>query len=387
MDTLGFGWLLGLVLTLVSLPQWAQGQCPHPTQLPRLRVGVFLPRSGPIVDYGSQAEEGVSFAAKLLKSQGARLEIFFEDTLGTPSGTSLAVNKLLTNHSVDILLGEMTTINTDIAIAPAVSAQVPLISIGSTYGPLIQDKPLIHLVSVTDDKQAEIMAHFAYNTLKAKRAGVLVNSLNNYSKDMSQAFIEAFLKLSAQNEAFEVPLGDNSVSYAPYIRKLKKKNTYPDVIFMPLYYDQAGPILSEMAVLKVPSKILGGDGFDSALLMSLSKDTANGVYFVSHFSPSSGGAPLTAFLNSFKKANAHEPGTFAVMGYDALMLAYDAFKRSCGAGGKALADKIASTQRFEGGSGIVSMDAKTRLPIKDAFIMKLQNGQKRWVQTAQGTHL
>jgi len=224
-----FGWLFSFMCTslVATFNEQGDSKIPSPQKdLAPFRVGVFLPSSGPLVDYGSQARQGVDYAAHVLKKEGVALEMFFEDTQGSPTGTSLAVNKLLSTHKVHMLLGEMTTANTDAAIAPAITSGVPLISLGSTYGPLIKNKPLVHLVSVTDCKQAKIMAQFAKEQFNAQTAAVIVNTSSDYSKDMANEFTKAFLSLGKNQNVNNIPLSENTVSYTPYIRKLKKNNKY-----------------------------------------------------------------------------------------------------------------------------------------------------------------
>src|SRR5258705_10935722 len=126
---------------------------------------------------------------------GRQLEILSEDDEGRPEKAATVVTKLIDQDRVVALIGEVAWGNTIAAAPNAQEAKVPMISPSSTNPKVTQVGDYIFRVCFIDPFQGEVMAKFAANTLKAKKAAILFDSNSDYSKGLLQFFKAAFTKL------------------------------------------------------------------------------------------------------------------------------------------------------------------------------------------------
>ena len=105
------------------------------------------------------------------------------------------VAKLINQDQVRALIGEVASSNSIAAAPNAQKAKVPMISPSSTNPKVTQIGDYIFRVCFIDPFQGEVMAKFALNSLKAKKAAILFDSNSDYSKGLVQFFKAAFTKL------------------------------------------------------------------------------------------------------------------------------------------------------------------------------------------------
>src|SRR5262249_48029721 len=127
-----------------------------------------------------------------------KLDILTEDDQGKPDQAASVVTKLLTQDRVNAVLGEVASSNSMAAAPICQREKVPMITPASTNENVTKTGDYIFRICFIDPFQGDVMAKFAANTLKAKKAAVLTDLGSDYSKGLSQAFKDSFQRLGGQ---------------------------------------------------------------------------------------------------------------------------------------------------------------------------------------------
>jgi branched-chain amino acid transport system substrate-binding protein len=343
-----------------------------------IKVGVYGDLTGQTSSFGQSTRNGAQMAADEINAAGGingrQVQLVHEDDQGEPGKAATVVAKLINQDQVRALIGEVASSNSIAAAPNAQEGKVPMISPSSTNPKVTQIGDYIFRVCFIDPFQGEVMAKFAANTLKAKRAAILFDSNSDYSKGLVQFFKQAFTKLGGEIvvEKAYAQRDRDFTGQLTAIRDLK-----PDVIYVPGYYQEVGVIAKQTKQLGIQAPLLGGDGWDSPQLWDLGGDALNGSYISNHYSVDDPTPVIQDFVKRFKaKYNGTAPDALAALAYDAMMVLADAIKRAGGTECVALRDAIAQTNNLKGITGVISLNSE-RNAVKPAVVLELRN--KRFV--------
>jgi branched-chain amino acid transport system substrate-binding protein len=334
-----------------------------------VKVGVILPLTGDKATFGQESLNGLKLALEKAGKDSPKLDLKVEDTQGTPSGSAAAVNKLISTDKVNVIIGEVASSNTIAASTAAQSAKIPLMTHASTNDTITQGKDFISRICFVDSFQGAVMAKFAATTLKAKTAAILVDSDSDYSRGLRDSFKSAFVAAGGKIK------DDLVISYSQKDRDfktqlIKVRRALPDVVFIPGYYTQVGSILRQAKELKLNTKFLGTDGWDSPKLFEIAGPAAAaGHYVSSHFAADDTDPRVQEFVKEYRARNKENPGAMAALGYDAGFFMRAAVKKAGSNEPSKIRDAISAMKNFDGITGTITLDTN-RNAVKPAVIVQ-----------------
>ncbi|MDQ2798698.1 MAG: ABC transporter substrate-binding protein [Armatimonadota bacterium] len=361
-------------------------------------IGEYGSMTGAQATFGSATDNGIQLAVSQINSSGGidghKVQIGStgkpEDDQGQPDGALTAVKKMITQDKAVAVLGEVASKNS-IAAAPFCNSnKVPMISPSSTNPKVTQTGPYIFRVCFTDKWQGLVAARFAREVLKAKTVAVLYDTTSDYSKGLQGFFQEDFKKLGGT-----VVNVSTYTSGDPDFRSALTtiKSTNPDLLFVPGYYTDIGPIARQAREVGIQVPLLGGDGWESPDLLKGAGGALEGCYFVDHSALNEKDPVVKKFVEAFKTAyHVQDVDALSAQGYDAANVLFAAFK----AAGKPadgdynsdayrakLRDAIAATKDFQGATGNITLDAN-RDAKKAAVVLQIKGSSyKNVVATYQ----
>jgi len=163
-----------------------------------IQVGFFGALTGPTATFALSGRNGSALAADELNAAGGvlgkRIEFVVEDDRNEASEAASAVSKLITRDHVVALIGENASSRTLAAAPIAQSYGVPIISPSSTNVEVTKKGDYVFRVCFIDSYQGGVLSSFAYRTLNARKAAILVDARNDYSVGLAAAFRERFEK-------------------------------------------------------------------------------------------------------------------------------------------------------------------------------------------------
>ncbi len=231
-----------------------------------------------------------------------------------------------------------------------------------------------------DPFQGEKMADYAVNKLGAKTAGILYEMGVDYSEGLMAAFEETAGELGMEIVAKEAyATGDKD--FKAQITNIAAQN--PDVVYVPVYYGEAGLAITQARQAGLTATFVGGDGYGSIKDYASAEDLEGTVY-CSGYAP--GTESVAQFESDYEAAYGEAvPNMFAPLAYDAAMLMCRALEAAENAGleagtdeyKQAVIDALAATNGVEGVTGTYAFDEYNN-PIKSAAIIELVGGEEQF---------
>ena len=301
---------------------------------------------------------------------GRQIDVVIEDDKGSPEEAARLTAKLIDRDKVLAIIAAGTSGNSLAAAPKAQASHVPLISPSSTDPAVTQTGDYIFRTCFVDSFQGEVMATFAANTLKAKKAAILFDFNAPYGRGLTEFFESSFHKLGGEIV--------NKQSYMQGDPDFKGqlssiKAAEPDVIYIPGYYADVALIAKQARALGMNQPLLGGDGWDAPELWQLGGDALNNSYMSTHYSVDDPSPSIQAFVQQYKQRYGNlVPDAHAALAYDAARVLFDAIQRAGTTDSGKLRDALAQTKDFAGVTGIITMDAD-RNAIKPAVVLKLKD--------------
>lgn len=342
-----------------------------------IKIGLITPLSGPVATFGQSTKEAVELAVKKINDAGGingqKIELIVEDDQGKPDDSANAVQKLINQDQVVAIIGCLTSSCTLAAGPIAQSSGVPMLSSSSTADKVSEIGDFVSRICYSDSDQGGGAAIFAADSLKAKKAAVLYDVANDYSKGLAEVFKKKFTDMGGEIVAYE-SYATNDTDFNGQLTKIKKANA--DVLFLPDYYNTVGLIAKQVKQQGIQATMLGSDGWDSPELFKIGGDAVNGGFFTNHYSPDNPTPETKQFIADYKAAySGKRPDALAALGYDAAGIMFDAIKRAGSTDKKAIKDAINSTKEYKGATGTISLDADRNV-VKSMVIIEIKDGKQ-----------
>lgn len=363
---------IGFVLSCTKKgDQTTEGGKPAGSSIVIGEVGSF---TGDTATFGISTHQGIELATNELNKAGGLLgkivEIVKYDNQGKEEEAATATNRLINQHKVAAILGEVASRRSK-AMAPiAQSNKVPMVSPSSTNPEVTAIGDYIFRVCFIDPFQGAVMARFAFENLKAKKVAILRDVGQDYSVGLADAFTETYKKVGGEIVS-DQSYTEKDVDFKAQLTAIRGLN--PEAIFVPGYYTQVGLIARQARELGIKAPLLGGDGWDSPKLFEIGGKAVEGSYLSNHYSPDDKSELVQNFIKRYKEAYGQIPDGLAAQGYDAAMVLFDAIKRAGSTDAKALRDALAATKEYPGVTGKITIDDK-RNASKPAVVLKVENG-------------
>jgi len=376
-----------LLVTMLAIMSMSLGACgggaPSTSTIP---VGVNAELTGDIPAVGASCKNAALLAAKEVNDAGGldiggkkyKIDLYIEDNGGRADQAASVAQKLITQNNVVVLIGPNASRYAIPASEVAESSKVPMISPWST-NPMCtidsktgQSKKYVFRACFIDPFQGQVVAKFALDNLKAKKAAVLYDIASDYNKGIAEFFKQTFEKLGGQVVAFEsYTTGDKD--FSSQLTKIKQTN--PDVIFLPNYYNEVPLQIQQAHRLGITAPFLGSDSWGSEELIKLAGNEAEGYYFSTHYAPDIATPTAKKFIDAYKAAYGNVPDDVAALTYDSFGLLFEALKTAGKVDRQAVRDALANLSHYEGVTGTLQFKEGSGDPIKSAVILQIKNGK------------
>lgn len=345
-----------------------------------IKIGYFGDLSGPTFNFGQSAINGVLMAADQINQAGGingrRIDVVITDDKGSPEEAARLTAKLIDQDKVVAIIAGGTSGNSRAAAPKAQSSHIPLISPSATDPLVTTVGDYIFRACFVDEFQGEVMASFAINTLKAKKAAILFDFNSPYGRGLTDWFQTSFKRLGGEI-VNEQSYKQGDADFKGQLVSIRASE--PEVIYIPGYYADVTAIAKQARALGLTQPLLGGDGWDAPELWQLGGDALNGSYITTHYSVDD--PSIQPFVEEYKQRYGNLlPDAHAALAYDAAKLLADAIARAGSTDGPKLRDALAQTKNFPGVTGVISMDAH-RNAVKPAVVMKLMDVRFIYMET------
>ncbi|HEY3425665.1 MAG TPA: ABC transporter substrate-binding protein [Negativicutes bacterium] len=353
-----------------------------------IKIGGVYELTGNTASFGTSAANGAKMAFKEMNTKGGilgkQVQFIVADNKSEPAESANAMSKVISQDKVVAVTGFTVSSNGIAAAAVAEASKIPFVAAATVSSDVTVDKAsgkvkdYVFRVCFVNPFQGMVGANFALNTLKAKKAAIMIDNSSDYSKGLTQVFKEEFIKGGGTIVVEEAYLQKDQ-DFKTILTKLKALN--PDMIFLPGYYEEVGKIIKQARELGMNMPFVGGDGWDSPKLVEIGGAQAlNNSYFVNHYSVEDTSLASKTFVEAYKKEYGQIPDAMAVLAYDAAYVLADAITRANSTEPDKIRAALAATKNFKGVTGEISMN-ESHDAVKSAIMLELKDGKQVYKET------
>ena len=348
-----------------------------------IKVGGLLEMTGGSASFGISGKNGIDLALKKINEKGVlggkKLSLVVADTKSEASEATNGMQKLISQDKVVAVIGPNQSSAVIASGAINNGAKVVDITPMGTNPDVTVDpktkqvKPYSFRTCFIDPFQGTVMASFASNELKVKKAAIYIDNTSDYAKGLAQFFKENFIKNGGQVVIEEAYL-QKDTDFKSTLTKIKAAQ--PDFIYIPGYYQEVGLIVKQAREMGINVPMAGGDGWDSAKLPEIAgKAALENTFFSSLYSPDDTSDLNKEFVAEYKKAYNTNPDVLAALAYDSTLLVAKAIEDAGSADPAKIAEAMAKIKGFKGVSGEVTFNEEHN-PIKSAVIIEHKDGKQ-----------
>jgi branched-chain amino acid transport system substrate-binding protein len=381
---------IALVLACFMLPVFAGGSQEAAATSDTITIAFIGNTTGDYAMYGVPVRNSVKMYFDQLNAAGGingkKINLLEYDDKADPIESVNAYNLAKANGATAVIGSVLTGATVGLSDVTyednmpqiTASATSPKVTVMDPEDPNSEVKTNVFRTCFLDPFQGEKMAQYAVQKYGAKTAAIFYENGSDYSEaivdGINSQLAATGLKIVAK-EAFAA--GD--VDYKAQMTNIAAAN--PDVVFMPIYYGEAGLAITALRAAGCKAKIIGGDGFGSVVDYAKAEDLEGTIYM-------SGYAPGTASVSQFEadyKATYKEdvPNMFAPLAWDASLVMTQGLKAAEAKGLKAgtaeykqaIIDAIKNLNAFQGITGSYTFN-DTNDPIKSVAIIKISSGKE-----------
>ena len=343
-------------------------------------IGEYGSLTGAQATFGQSTHNAIMMAMDEINAAGGingmQIEPFYADTKSDITTATNVVTQMVESNKVDALVG-LTDTSYMLATGPvAQKAGVPFMDVGGTAPVITSVGDYIFMLPFGDNTQAAATAEFTYGKKGWRNAAMLMDTEWDYTKFLAKYFIARFTEQGGKMLLEDTYKGGDK-DFSAQMTKIKNLQPQPDFVFSSSNPDDIGTIVKQARDQGVMLPIVGGDGYDTPLLLEIpGPERSANVFFSTHLGIYGDDPTAVKFRDAFKKEfNAEPQSVFAALGYDGVNLVADAMKRAGGIDHKAVRDALAATKGWKGASGEITYPAGDRIPSKSVALIEVNSNK------------
>lgn len=285
------------------------------------KVGASGPLTGDASSYGKSVQQGAQLAFDEINEagglNGAKFEFDIKDDKATAEDASTAYDTLY-DDGMQISLGSVTSGSCEAFAAKAAEDNVFFITPSASAANVIEGRSNAFRVCFGDPDQGTLAAERL--TQEYQKIGCIYDTSDPYSSGIYAAFDEEMKTLGTtySTQTFDK---ENNKDFATQVDALKDC----DVIFLPIYYTEAGLIAKACAAKGVSADLFGCDGLDG-VVDQIDASVTNHISYITPFDVNNTAEKSAKFVEAYKSAYNETPDQFAADAYDAAYVIYEAMK-------------------------------------------------------------
>ena len=290
----------------------------------KIKIGGTAPLTGEAAIYGNAAKRGAEIAVEEINALGGlQFVLKYEDDAHDAEKAVNAYNAVK-DWGMQLSLGSVTS-------GPGLATSVKnyedsifaLTPSASTDG-YPEGKDNVYQMCFADTNQGSASAQYIYENQLGTKIAIIYQNDIDYSTGIYNTFVTKAQELGLEivsTTTFITDAKDFSVQITD------AKNSGADLVFLPIYYEEASLILAQCAAIDYAPKFFGVDGMDGILtLEGFDISLAEGVMLLTPFSADAQDDLTKNFVAKYQEKYGEIPNQFAADAYDCIYAIYQACK-------------------------------------------------------------
>ena len=304
----------------------AEGETAAPAEGEAFVIGGIGPITGAAAAYGNAVKNGIDLAVKEINAAGGinGYQVYqFQDDENDPEKSVNAYNALKDAH-MQMLVGTVTSKPCIAVAAETVNDNMFQITpSGSAVECVANDNAF--RVCFSDPDQGKASAQYIGANKLATKIGVIYDSSTEYSSGIYESFLAEAPAQGLEVVAEEAFTADSNTDFSVQLDKCKEAGA--ELVFLPIYYQEASIILKQASDKEFAPIFFGCDGMDGILSVeNFDTSLAEGLMLLTPFSADEAGSQ--DFVKAYEAAYGEVPLQFGAGAYDAVYAIKEAAEKA-----------------------------------------------------------
>ncbi len=283
------------------------------------KIGGIGPTTGDNAIYGTAVKNGIQLAVDEINADGGingyQIEYQFEDDQ-SDSEKSVNAYNTLKDWGMQMLVGTVTSTPCVAVVEETHADNMFQFTPSATAVDSIQYDNAFRMC-FSDPSQGTVSADYIADNSLAQKIAVIYNSSDTYSTGIYQNFVTEAEARGLEVVAAEAFTADSKTDFSVQIQKAKDSGA--ELVFLPIYYQEASLILAQADRAGFAPKWFGVDGMDGILnVEGFDGSLAEGVMFLTPFTPNAEDEATQTFVANYEKEFGDTPIQFAADAYDCM---------------------------------------------------------------------
>ena len=291
-----------------------------------IKIGGIGPVTGGAAIYGQAVKNAEELAVKEI-NEAAGYTVFdfkFEDDEHDAEKSVNAYN-ILKDWGMQVLAGPTTTTPSLTVAAETANDNLFMMTPSASAEAVIQTGDNVFQICFTDPNQGVASADYIADNALGTKVGIIYDSSDAYSTGIHDKFKAEAAAKGLEVVADEAFTADNKSDLSTQLTKCQTAGA--DLVFLPIYYQEASQILISANSSGYAPKFFGCDGMDGILtIKGFDTSLAEGLMLLTPFAADAADEKTQAFVTAYTEAYGDTPNQFAADAYDVVYAIYDAVK-------------------------------------------------------------
>ena len=294
------------------------------------KIGGIGPLTGDGAAYGLAVQNAAQLAVDEINAAGGvngyKLELNFQDD-ELDAEKSVNAYNTLKDWGAQIILGSVTS---GCCIAVTDKTKEDNMFQLTPSGSAVACTQYVNnfRVCFSDPAQGAASARYIGENGLASKVAVIYNSSDTYSTGIYESFVSGAASQPFEIVSEEAFTADNKTDFSVQLQKAQESGA--DLIFLPIYYQEASLILTQANGMGYAPKFFGVDGMDGILtgVDNFDKSLAEGVMLLTPFAADATDDLTVKFVTAYQEKYGETPNQFAADAYDGVYALKAALEKS-----------------------------------------------------------
>ena len=297
-----------------------------------IKLGGIGPTTGSTAVYGTAVMNAEELAVnEINEANGSPVfEWQFEDDENDAEKSVNAYNTLK-DWGMQVLAGPVTTTPSVAVASETVNDNLFMLTPSASSVSVIQNDAAdagtargnVFQICFTDPNQSVASADYIADNGLATKIGVIYDSSDAYSSGIYEKFQAEAETKGLEIVAAEAFTADNKTDLSIQVTKCQEAGA--ELVFLPIYYQEASQILIAADSIGYEPQFFGCDGMDGILAIEgFDTSLAEGLMLLTPFAADAADEKTQAFVAAYEAAYGETPNQFAADAYDVVYSIYEA---------------------------------------------------------------
>ena len=293
-----------------------------------IKIGGIGPVTGGAAVYGQAVKNAEELAVKEINAANGS-DVFdwkFEDDEHDAEKSVNAYNTLK-DWGLQVLAGPVTTTPSIAVAAETANDNLFMMTPSASAPTVIESGDNVFQICFTDPNQGVASADYIADNKLGTKVGIIYDSSDAYSSGIYEKFKAEAAAKNLEIVTTEAFTADNKSDLSTQVAKCQEAGA--DLVFLPIYYQEASQILIAANKSGYEPVFFGCDGMDGILAIEgFDTSLAEGLLLMTPFNASATDERTASFVSEYQTRCNEIPNQFAADAYDGVYIVKEALEKA-----------------------------------------------------------